>query len=68
MHNVTAVGSQDRNSYCRISGECKWIDVYLKSNVLPNGLNPIRYELVDNIPRMICPFSYTVCVCVCVCV
>ena len=40
----------------------------LERDVLPNGLDPVGDELVDNVPRIISPFSYTTCVCVCVCV
>lgn len=36
----------------------------LERDVLPNGLDPVGDELVDDVPRIISPFSYTTCVCV----
>ena len=39
----------------------------LECDVLPNGLDPVGDELVDDVPWIISPFSYTTCVCVCVC-
>ena len=40
----------------------------LKRNVLPNGLDPVGDELVDDVPWVVGPLGYTVCMCVCVCV
>ena len=44
--------------------EFTWIScsANLKDNVLPNGLDPVGYELVDNVPWVISPFSHTMCV------
>ena len=38
----------------------------LERDVLPNGLDPVGDELVEDVPRIISPFGYTTCVCVCV--
>ena len=41
-------------------GQCVLVCVYLESDVLTDGLDPVRYELVDNVPGIVCPLSHTV--------
>ena len=43
------------------------IGANLKRNVLSNGLDPVGDELVDDVPWIVSPFSYTVCMCTCGC-
>ena len=47
---------------------CVDVGADLKRNVLPNGLDPVGDELVDDVPWVVGPLGYTVCMCVCVCV
>lgn len=39
----------------------------LERDVLSNGLDPVGDKLVDDVPWVVGPFSYTVCMCVHLC-
>ena len=63
MHSLLILYSGVVTSMREVTGVCLCIYVVcvrvnLKCDVLPYGLNSVRDELVDNVPRIVGPFSY----------
>ena len=47
---------------------CMDVGANLERDVLSNGLDPVGDELVDDVPWVVSPFSYTVYISVYICV